>query len=78
MQSGWIDIGEAAAAAEAWADIHLFSPPAAVQLGLLGLAALAALAVRRLLVPRLQHYMAQGGGRLRLREPLAEPLARLP
>ncbi|MEQ9145249.1 MAG: mechanosensitive ion channel [Parvibaculaceae bacterium] len=78
MQSGWIDIGEAAAAAEAWADIHLFSPPAAVQLGLLGLAALVALAVRRLLVPRLQHYMAQGGGRLRLREPLAEPLARLP
>ncbi|MEP0710219.1 MAG: mechanosensitive ion channel domain-containing protein [Parvibaculum sp.] len=78
MQSGWIDIGEAAAAAEAWAEIHLLSPPAAVQLGLLGLAALVALAVRRLLVPRLQRYMAQGGGRLRLREPLAEPLARLP
>jgi small-conductance mechanosensitive channel len=78
MQSGWIDLEEAAAAAEAWANAHLLSPPAAVQLGLLVLAALAALAVRRLLVPRLQHYMAQGGGRLRLREPLAEPLARLP
>jgi len=78
MQIGWIDLGETAAAARAWADIHLFSGPAALQLGLVLLAALVALGVRRLLQPRLEGFMAHGAGRLRLRDPLAEPLSRLP
>lgn len=78
MQSGWIDLDEAARAAEAWADAHLFSGPAALQLGLLAFAFIVALAIRRLLQPRLEAFMAHGAGRLRLREPLAEPISRLP
>ena len=78
MQRGWIDLNEAARAAEAWANAHLFTGTAALQLGVLVLAGLIALAVRRLLVPRLESFMAHGAGRLRLRDPLAEPLSRLP
>lgn len=78
MESGWIDLGKVAASMEAWANVHLFSAPAALQLGLIFLAALAALAVRLLLQPRIAGFMAHGAGRLRIRDPLAEPLSRLP
>ncbi|MEQ8827060.1 MAG: mechanosensitive ion channel, partial [Parvibaculum sp.] len=44
MQSGWIDIGDVAGASVAWSDFHLFSAPEAVELGLLGIAALDAVA----------------------------------
>jgi len=73
-----MDMSEAARAVETWANAHLFSWPALLQLGFLALAFLVALAVRHLLVPRLGKFMAHGAGRLRLRDPLAEPLARLP
>ncbi|WP_421862813.1 mechanosensitive ion channel family protein [Parvibaculum sp.] len=73
-----MDMNEAARAAETWANTHLFSWPALLQLGLLLLAVLVALAVRRLVVPGLARVTAHGAGRLRFREPLAEPIARLP
>lgn len=78
MANGLIDLDKAAETVEVWANIHLFSAPAALQLGVIFLAALVALAVRLLLQPRLESFMAQGAGRLRIRDPLAEPLSRLP